>query len=528
MMSTFLEPRAWSSLVSGFWCEFLGGQAFTFAAYSAQLKHELKLTQRQLNTIVMAGDWGFYFVVVGALVLDYFGPRWCIALGVFLGVVFNLASYIVTLGWLPPNVWFLSALFFFAWQGFGCLDFTAIKLETANFPLRRGISVGVVQTMLGMSSGIVTQVDKAFFADSGPGINELLYFAAMLLLYACPMVALAGLGPTTDMHRRGFVFAYGIVVVLLCLLVCGSVLSLVDNRNALPDAIIAIGLMLVVPMFAIVIPVAHTAGYVDDAIVAEEAAEETTKHNFNPCQMMLTFNFWCAWLIKAVILGCGLTIIHNLAQIVESELGVGNRHFVLSLQIVAAVATALGRMISGSLSDWLIARCGVPRPIFLFYSGQLMCLSHLALLLFGRTAAVLYACTFGSAFAFGMCLVVINCITNELYGSAHMGMNFFVFQIAPPLGSLFFNTLVAGNVYDTHAGPDRTCFSRICFGATFAICSGACFFVGFLAVLLTWRTWNFYQLIGHTVSRAKDGNSNDIDDEEDLQSTSDAEAVFFN
>jgi hypothetical protein len=293
------------------------------------------------------------------------------------------------------------------------------------------------------------------------------------------------------------VFGYGLVSVLLCLLIAAIFNGLASGPHLI-TVLISVLLLMLVPCFAVLVPIACIGAEPEDGKATEETAHEATEEDKSCCQLLIDFNFWCMWLVKFAITGCGIMVIHNLAQIVQSELGSDHRTVLLNLNILGSLGTTLGRMMSGPVSDALINGWALPRPVVLFVAGVIMSLAHVVLLAFGSWEAGLYIGTFFAQFAFGMSWVLVSCMTNELFGNAHMGMNLFLFQTAPPLGALVFSKSVAGSIYDHYADAERMCLGTECFAAAFAVCAVACFLINLLSLLLAWRTKEFYRRLGKT------------------------------
>lgn len=151
---SFIDTR-FSNVVSSLFLDACAGSPYAVSLYSAQLKEQLQLTQVQLNTVESAGDVGLYLTVVAGVAYESLGPK--ITAGI--GALLSLAGY--ALMWLAVNGKASSSvpalcLYSFLWNHGSswlstCAVTTAIKSMTGD----RGVAMGLVRSMFGLSAGLL-------------------------------------------------------------------------------------------------------------------------------------------------------------------------------------------------------------------------------------------------------------------------------------------------------------------------------------------------------------------------------------
>uniref|UniRef100_A0A803MGS9 NFD4 C-terminal domain-containing protein n=1 Tax=Chenopodium quinoa TaxID=63459 RepID=A0A803MGS9_CHEQI len=201
-------------------------------------------------------------------------------------------------------------------------------------------------------------------------------------------------------------------------------------------------------------------------------------------------------------LGSSLTAVDNLGQIGES-LGYPTKTISTFVSLVS-IWNYFGRVFAGFVSEALLARWKVPRPLMLTLVLLLACVGHL-LIAFPIPGSV-YIASVIIGFSFGAQLPLLFAIISELFGLKYYSTLFNCGQLASPLGSYILNVKVTGMLYDKQAikelakkGLTRedvkelTCLGSRCYRLSFIILAGVTFFGALVSYILVLRTREFYK-----------------------------------
>jgi len=184
-------------------------------------------------------------------------------------------------------------------------------------------------------------------------------------------------------------------------------------------------------------------GYVPAGATPSPAGSAPVKDEYNPFEMLRTWQFYAIWFVYACGAGAGLMIISKLAKMVEVQAGV-SLGFVLVA--ILAVGNGAGRIVAGMLSD----RIGRKATLFVFFVLQAV---SILLLSQAKTGNVLGSTLVLGALSaliganYGSNLALFPSITKDYYGIRNFGVNYGLVFTAWGLGG-FMLSLLAGQVYD--------------------------------------------------------------------------------
>jgi MFS family permease len=210
------------------------------------------------------------------------------------------------------------------------------------------------------------------------------------------------------------------------------------------------------------------------------------------------FSCVCACVVCACLC-CGalvsLTSLHGHASNPVQAVGLSVQMFASigsSQNVVAltffSVAQSASRVASGRLCDVLKNRA-LPRTIIINAALALMVLAYG--LFIWNTAASLFAGVVAAATAFGAVWPAMVVLVSELFGEAHLGGNYMLFDgCCSAVGALLFGKFIAEAVYDAHIPAGQSnCVGPECFRLTYVLIS--CLLLSALAasLLLSRRTW---------------------------------------
>ncbi|TYJ33589.1 hypothetical protein E1A91_A05G113100v1 [Gossypium mustelinum] len=188
-------------------------------------------------------------------------------------------------------------------------------------------------------------------------------------------------------------------------------------------------------------------------------------------------------------LGSSLTAVDNLGQIGES-LGYPNKT-VTSFVSLVSIWNFLGRVFSGFVSEILIVKYKLPRPLMMAIVLLISCVGYL--LVAFPAPGTLYVASIIIGFSFGAQLPLIFAIISELFGLKFFSTLFNCGQMASPLGSCILNVKLTGPLYDREAMKDLTakgltrsqvkqltCIGPRCYRLPFIILTSVTFIAKFL------------------------------------------------
>jgi OFA family oxalate/formate antiporter-like MFS transporter len=185
------------------------------------------------------------------------------------------------------------------------------------------------------------------------------------------------------------------------------------------------------------------AGYVPAGATTATAAASAPTVDYNPVEMLRTWQFYVLWFMYACGAGAGLMIISKLAKMVDVQAGV-SLGFVLVA--ILAVGNGAGRIVAGIVSDWI----GRKTTLFVFFVLQAVSIILLSQAETGNVLGSSLVLALLSALVganYGANLALFPSITKDYYGIRNFGVNYGLVFTAWGLGG-FTLSLLAGQVYD--------------------------------------------------------------------------------
>ena len=184
-------------------------------------------------------------------------------------------------------------------------------------------------------------------------------------------------------------------------------------------------------------------GYVPGGTVTTAAGAAVQQDEYNPFEMLRTWQFYVLWFMYACGAGAGLMIISKLAKMADVQAGV-KLGFVLVA--ILAVGNGAGRIIAGMLSDAI----GRKPTLIVFFGLQavsiiLLSQAHTGNALASNLVLGVVSALIGASY--GANLALFPSITKDFYGIRNFGVNYGLMFTAWGLGG-FMLSLLAGQVYD--------------------------------------------------------------------------------
>ncbi|TYH16395.1 hypothetical protein ES288_A05G113800v1 [Gossypium darwinii] len=186
-----------------------------------------------------------------------------------------------------------------------------------------------------------------------------------------------------------------------------------------------------------------------------------------------------------------LTAVDNLGQIGES-LGYPNKT-VTSFVSLVSIWNFLGRVFSGFVSEILIVKYKLPRPLMMAIVLLISCVGYL--LVAFPAPGTLYVASIIIGFSFGAQLPLIFAIISELFGLKFFSTLFNCGQMASPLGSYILNAMkdLTAKGLTRSQVKQLTCIGPRCYRLPFIILTSVTFIGALSSLVLVARTRKFYK-----------------------------------
>ncbi|ELR21937.1 transporter, major facilitator subfamily protein [Acanthamoeba castellanii str. Neff] len=526
----------WVSLAAGVYLMILSGSIYMFAVYSSDLKQIFGYSTEEINLVGTLGNVGTWAGVLGGLWLDYFGPRSSCLFGGLMNFAGYFLLYLAAKDYFPTNAIGIGIFAAIMGQGGSWVYNAALKVNTQNF-----------------------RAEDRFYAPDVLGF--LLFLAIMLGSASIGIGMLVNTVPTPFapevfttpaqnaevglMSRVKFVYAIGIALAVFN--GASSIVTGTTDVSPLPFAVVMLALLatfLLVPvytgpLFSIQRPAArlslasdpdaarHADGSINAALVSNgdgdndvgddeksaqpqaEVDQNSDLEDFTLIQTLLQVDFWLLFFIFFAIIGAGITLVNNFAELVFSIVDVDqsivyHREDVPGFKTINTLVSlfssfnTLGRMLVGFLSDWVTARWGkTARVSFLVLASALMGLVQLYFA-FAVYVPMLYPGVIFLGLAYGATFCIVPTLALEFFGFKYFASNYGIMGLAPAVGSEVLATLLAGKLNDyfrkdgefvtTDSAGNKTshCNNSHCYRYTFFITAFVCA-VSVVVSLWVWK-----------------------------------------
>nr|CAN61265.1 hypothetical protein VITISV_013572 [Vitis vinifera] len=411
-----------------------------------------------------------------------------------------------------------------------------------NFPESRGIMIGLLKGFVGLGGAIMTQFYFAIYGDDSKALILMVgWFPAALCVIFVYTIRTMKVVRQPNEVKMFYQFLYVSIVLALFLMVMTIVQKqIVFPRAAYAGSVTVVCVLLFLP-FVIAIREELTFWNLErqhdnspTEVTVEKPQEEESKpvalppvsstqeeekpnsssffanvfkkpprgEDYTILQALLSIDMLTLFLATMCGLGSSLTAIDNLGQI-GGALGYPTRT-ISSFVSLVSIWNYFGRVFSGFVSEILIAKWKVPRPLMLTLTLVLLCVGHL-MIAFPAPGSIYVASVF-IGFAYGAQLTLIFAIISELFGLKYYATLFNCGQLATPIGTYVLNVKVTGMFYDQEAlkelakkGMTRSsvkeliCIGVQCYKKSFIILAAGTLFGAAVSMILVIRTQEFYR-----------------------------------
>ncbi|XP_011032303.1 PREDICTED: uncharacterized protein LOC105131167 [Populus euphratica] len=529
----------WFSVFASFLIMAGAGATYLFGTYSKDIKATLGYDQTTLNLLGFFKDLGANVGVLSGLLAEV-TPTWFVLV---VGSAMNFAGYFmiwmsVTQRIAKPAVWQMCLYICIGANSQNFANTGALVTCVKNFPESRGVMLGMLKGFVGLSGAIFTQFYLAIYGTDSKSLILLIGWlpAALSVIFA---YTVRERKPERQPNELKVFYQFLIVSIVLALFLMAMniVEKLVDfSKAAYAGSATVVCVMLFIPLVIAIkedwihwnlkhqegMKPATEATAEKKLDIAPEVKSEISKEqeekvrkscflticnkpprgqDYTILQALLSIDMLILFAATFCGLGASLTAVDNLGQIGES-LGYPTRT-IKSFVSLVSIWNFFGRVFAGFVSESLLVKYKMPRPLMMTFVLLLACVGYL-LIAFPFSGSV-YVASVITGFSFGAQLPLLFAIISELFGLKYYSTLFNCGQLASPLGSYILNVKVTGLLYDNEAvkelakkGLDRSavkelvCIGVQCFRLPFIVLSAVTFFGALISLILVMRTRKFY------------------------------------
>ncbi|KAM1249881.1 hypothetical protein PS2_032310 [Malus domestica] len=444
-----------------------------------------------------------------------------------------------------PEIWHMCVYMCIAANSLSFVNTGVMVTCVKNFPQSRGIMIGLLKGYIGLSGAIITQIYLALYGFQDRRALILLIGwlpAAISVVFLCtirPIKITAAAENQQQKRQLKVFFRFLYVSIVLALFLMAMTLtqkSVVFPRAAQAMTAAVVCFLLLIPLLIIIREelVSWTLTKQEPHRIALEETQEQGQPDQGPqeleldqeikpkgtslfsnifkkpprgedytiLQAILSIDMLLIFIATLFGLGSSFTATDNLGQIGEA-LGYKPQTINTFVSLIS-IWNFFGRIFSGFVSEILLTRYKIPRPLMLTVVLTLEGIAYL-LIAFAFPGS-LYIASVIVGFTLGAQLPLALAIISEVFGLKYYSTLFNCGHLASPLGSYLLNVRVTGMLYDREAekelarlglhrikGQDLTCIGTRCYKLSFTVLTATTLISALASLILLMRTLKFYK-----------------------------------
>ncbi|KAM1050869.1 hypothetical protein ACFX1Q_032536 [Malus domestica] len=542
----FAAKSQWFSVFASLMVMSGSGTIYLFGTYSKELKTTFGYDQETLNLLGFFKDLGANIGIFAGLIAEV-TPTWFVLL---IGAAMNFLGYFMM--WLgvtgkiaKPEIWHMCVYMCIAANSLSFVNTGVMVTCVKNFPQSRGIMIGLLKGYIGLSGAIITQIYLALYGFQDRRSLILLIGwlpAAISVVFLCtirPIKITAAAENQQQKRQLKVFFRFLYVSIVLALFLMAMTLtqkSVVFPRAAQAMTAAVVCFLLLIPLLIIIREelVSWTLTKQEPHRIALEETQEQGQPDQGPreleldqeikpkgtslfsnifkkpprgedytiLQAILSIDMLLIFIATLFGLGSSFTATDNLGQIGEA-LGYKPQTINTFVSLIS-IWNFFGRIFSGFVSEILLTRYKIPRPLMLTVVLTLEGIAYL-LIAFAFPGS-LYIASVIVGFTLGAQLPLALAIISEVFGLKYYSTLFNCGHLASPLGSYLLNVRVTGMLYDREAekelarlglhrikGQDLTCIGTRCYKLSFTVLTATTLISALASLILLMRTLKFYK-----------------------------------
>ncbi|KAL5123992.1 Protein NUCLEAR FUSION DEFECTIVE 4 [Glycine soja] len=526
----------WFMEFSSFMIMSVSGASYMFSLYSRDIKSVLGYDQSTLNFLSFFKDLGSNIGIISGLINEV-TPPWVV---LTIGGVLNFFGYFII--WLAvarkiakPQVWNMCLYIFIGANSHCSTNTGVIVTSVKNFPGTRGIVIGLLSGYLGLSAAIITQIYYAFYGNDSKFLILLMAWLPTAVTFVFLPVIRHHRGVQQPNDSKAFYnFLYTTLVLagfLMVVIILQKSFTFTKSEYYITTSLML--LLLILPLAVVMVEekkiwkrkqehinsenplkalnIITEMPNLEKSTQAPQKQASCWKSMFRPPSrgddytiLQALFSLDMVILFLATICGLGgtLTVSNNLSQI-GTSLGY-SAHSITTFVSLMAIWIYMGKIVQGVVSEIIIAKFKVPRPMIFTLILVLPCAGYL--LIAFDVPNGLYAASIIIGFCFGANWPLLFTIISELFGLKFYSTLYNVGSVASPIGSYLFSVRLAGYLYDKEAtrqmaalglkrrpGEELNCNGSECYKMAFIIITAVSLFGALVSLILVLRTREFYK-----------------------------------